>query len=191
MKTNKIKELDKKIEHNNKIKKRINKIKELKLGYKLIICIAITIIVLICSKLIINNIENKEKNFDYSKVYALNGTITKSWYEYDWPDVEYSSMRTLLYIEVSLETGETRTVEVSGSKEDYLEGDSIVLYTDGTWYETRPEAIAAIAQLSILDFLVCCCMLFLVIAVWCFLFGWKGVIVAVLIIVITYSTGEL
>lgn len=169
----------------------INKIKELKLGYKLIICIAITIIGLISSNLFINNIKSKEESFDYSKVYSINGIITKSWYEYDdVPDTTIS--RTSLHIEVSLETGETRKIEVSGNKENYLEGDSIVLYTDGTYYSTRPEGIAFNAQLSIVDGLVACIIYGLVIGVWYLLFGWKGVFVAIFILVITYSIrGEL
>lgn len=160
----------------------INKIKELKTGYKLLICIVVTIISIVCIQLILNNWNNKIENFDYSKVYSVNGIITKIGWDYsgaDDPTVQESA-----YLDVKLENDETIKIELGGSTAGYTEGESIIIYTDGTHYSTTQEGVATDSQLIIFNLLGACLIMVLALVVWICFFGWKGFLIGLFVMLL-------
>lgn len=162
----------------------INKIKELSTVYKVLICIVITIIGLICVKLLISNWENKKESFDYSKVYSVNGVITKIGWDYEIYGYDQHTVQTSAYMNVKLENGETIEIGLGGSTDGYTEGESIIIYTDGIHYSITQEGVASDAQLTIFNMLGACIVMILVVAVWTCFFGWKGLLIGLFVFVV-------
>ena len=168
---------------------KINKIKELKTRYKFLLCIIITIISVICIQPILNNWDSKIESFDYSKVYSISGVITEVGFEHDYDfNIRPHRYHTSAYMNVKLENDETIKIGLGGSTSGYLEGESIIIYTDGTYYSTTQEGVASDAQFSIFNFLGAFVIIFLALAVWVCFFGWKGFLsgLFILLIILTW-----
>ena len=168
---------------------KINKIKELKKGYRLLICTIITIISVVCIQFILNNWDSKVENFDYSKVYSINGEITEVGWKNDY-NLYLHKYHTSAYMNVKLENGETIKIGLGGSTGDYSEGENIIIYTDGTHYSTTQEGVAADEQLTIFNLLGACVIMFLALAVWIWLLGWKVFLIGLFVFVIILSCGD-
>lgn len=167
----------------------INKIKELKIEYKLLICIVVTIISVICIKFILNNWDSKVESADYSKIYSIKGVITEiKWKHYY--DSDFQQYQTSAYMNIRLENDETIKIGLGGSTGDYLEGESITIYTDGTHYSTTKEGVAADEQLTIFNLLGACLIIFLALAVWIWLLGLKGFLIGLFVFVVILTLGE-
>lgn len=69
-------------------------------------------------------------------------------------------------------------------------GENIIIYTDGTHYSTTQEGVASDEQLTIFNLLGACVIMFLALAVWIWLFGWKGFFIGLFVFVIILSCGE-
>lgn len=170
---------------------KINKIKELKTGYKLLICIVITIISMVCIQPILNNWDSKVESFDYSKIYSINGMITEVGWEHDYDfNIRPHRYHTSAYMNVRLENDETIKIGLGGSTCGYLEGESIIIYTDGTHYSTTQEGVATDAQLTIFNLLGACVIMFFALAVWIWLLGWKGFFIGLFVLVVILTLGE-
>ncbi len=168
---------------------KINKIKELKIVYKLLICIVVTIISIVCMQILLNNWDNKIENFDYSKVYSVNGVITEIGWNYDGYVTDYT-IKTSAYMKVQLENNEIIKIELGGSTAGYTEGQSVIIYTDGTHYSTTQEGIAADVTLTIFNLLGACVIIVLALAVWIYLLGWKGFFIGLFILIFIVLWGE-
>lgn len=153
----------------------MNKLKNSNWKLKLFICVVITIIGLICMKLTLNDWKYKEESYDYSLIYSVNGVITNAYFR----DTDSSSY----YIDIKLETGETITIELSGGELSYSEGENIIIYTDGIHYFTTQKGVANEAQHTIINFFLCCIISFFIIAIWTFLFGWKGFLIGLFVVI--------
>lgn len=170
---------------------KINKIKELKTRYKLLICIVITIISAVCIQPILNNWDSKVESFDYSKIYSISGVITEVGWEHDYDfNIRPYSYHTSAYMNVRLENDETIKIGLGGSTGNYSEGENITIYTDGTHYFTTQYGVASDAQLTIFNLLGACVIMFFALAVWIWLFGWKGFLIGLFVSVIILTWGE-
>ncbi len=166
--------------------KYINKLRNLNWKLKLLICITVTIIGFGLTRLLLNNIEYKVKNYDYKKIYSVNGVVTKAYFKKSyipsWISFDYNNSA---YIDVELETGKVVTVKL-GSKLSYSKGENITLYTNDSNYAFTKRKVAIDSQNTITNQLLISCNWIFVIMVWSILFKWRGLIIS-LFMLIFYS----
>ena len=165
----------------------INKIKNLNFKLKLFICIIATIMCFICIKLLLNDWNNKIENYDYSKVYSVDGVIIDAYIKNHHLRENKKRWREA-YIDVELETGEIITIDL-GRTLNYSKGENIIIYTDGTNYSITEKGVAADAENVIINLLIGSAIGIFVIVIYGILFGWKGLAIG-FVITIFFLIGQ-
>lgn len=166
------------------MKYKIDKLRKLDWKLRILICIAASIMGIVFTQLLFNNIEYKVKNYDYKKIHSVNGVVTKAYFKNDyissWPLFNYD---TSAYIDVKLETGKTITIELESGKSPYSKGDNISIYTNDTNYSFTKRGVARDSQNTVVNLLLISFNWIFVIAVWSILFKLKGLTIGLLILI--------
>lgn len=161
------------------------KINNLNIVVKLIICILVTSITIYGSNKMLDIMDEKEQAYDYSLIQELEGVVVKAYWEKD-TSIDYN-LRERAYIDIQLPSGEIITKSTGGTLKD-KEGDKIIVYTDGEHYELSETGLASVAQDTTIYFLSACLIHILSFIVWTIMFGPKGLIIALLVIVLLFGS---
>ena len=160
---------------------KITKLKNLNWKLRFLICIVFTIPCVICTKMLLDDMENKVENYDYSQIEEIDGIVTNAYIEESYSDG--TATHSTAYLEIELENGENVKIN-TGTKLNHEEGDSVIVYTDGKHYGIRKESVAMDATNSFINFFVAGIVGVFMCSCWIVLMGWKSILIAFLIMVI-------
>lgn len=147
---------------------------------KVVICIICSILAIYFSINMISDVDDIEKNYDYSNVYSLTGEIIDTYWDDDFALDKYRFTDSANIV-IKLENDEVVKIDLGGEL-NYKEGDTVVVYTDGINYSLSEGGIALENNpISIVYFIIASLFMFLMIIVWTAAFSWKGLIIGFLI----------
>lgn len=136
-------------------------------------------IMVITSNFFLNHDKRIINTYDYSTIKELKATVV---------GIENTSSNGKTE-KLKLEDGTIVNIGIGGGKEDTI-GSDITVYTDGTHYELTKESIALSNSYSMFFHLLALIPIFLFIAVSTWLYGWKGALFSIIIIMFYFLKDE-